>query len=675
MIDLAPSDAYAAQPPAYRHAGRADYAAFLRTRPSVHEPRHYLSAYARFVAAYPDLRAWFTAPLRERVGRLYGETARAPSARARPYLYFLAWRGDIAFDWAWLFAVRQHTLPDDLVDPRVTRLTCTLADVAATLGYSRTAAEGKLKRVLTCLYLHHGAPHLDRLGLAEIADLRQAVVAFGQRPDVALFYGSAARCQQTVAEYTAALHLLHVALYHHGQVAAEPRRGHGTPPRHPGPTPRMEAVVERYLQARRAQGTRPATIERLGWVLRHFIAWLAHAYPALDSFAAVTREHVLAYAAMLEDARAPKTGRPLTVETKITRLSSLSVFFRDITAWGWPDTPGRPLLGARDLPKRPLRVPRYIPDDQLAQLMSAIRLLPCPYQRAALLIARWSGARRGEIRNLERNCLDAYPDGTPRLRIPVGKGRSERIVPLHEEAATAIRAVQGLGQAGRGFRDEQTGVVAHRLFVHRGQRYSATYLFEESLKKACAQAGLVGPDGAPLVNAHRFRHTVATQLAERGAKLHTIMKILGHTSVGMTMVYTYISDREVLRDYQTVLGPGAAIAGPCADQIRQGDLSPSAIDWLATNFLKTELELGRCLRLPQEGPCECDLCLSCAKFVTTPAYAPRLRRRRRVEGELIADAQNRGWARDVERHQRTMARIDQLLAELGEPLDGPEEGA
>jgi hypothetical protein len=120
------------------------------------------------------------------------------------------------------------------------------------------------------------------------------------------------------------------------------------------------------------------------------------------------------------------------------------------------------------------------------------------------------------------------------------------------------------------------------------------------------------------------------------------------------------------------LGPGATIAGPCAETLRAGTLSEAAVDWLKTNFIKTELELGRCLRLPQEGPCECDLYLTCAKFVTTPAYAPRLRRRRRIERELIEDAIARGWQREVERHQCTARRIEQLLADLAEPLDGPE---
>jgi hypothetical protein len=185
-------------------------------------------------------------------------------------------------------------------------------------------------------------------------------------------------------------------------------------------------------------------------------------------------------------------------------------------------------------------------------------------------------------------------------------------------------------------------------------------------------AGLTTADGKKLIHPHRFRHTVGTQLAEKGAKMRTIMSVLGHSSVGMSMVYTYISDQEVLKDYQAVLGPGATIAGPCAETLRAGALSEAAVDWLKTNFIKTELELGRCLRLPQEGPCECDLYLTCAKFVTTPAYAPRLRRRRRQELILIEDARERGWAREVERHRCTVERIEQLLRDLGVPLEGPE---
>jgi hypothetical protein len=68
--------------------------------------------------------------------------------------------------------------------------------------------------------------------------------------------------------------------------------------------------------------------------------------------------------------------------------------------------------------------------------------------------------------------------------------------------------------------------------------------------------------------------TVGTQLAERGAKLHTIMKVLGHTSASMTITCAQISDREVLKDYQAVLGPGATLAGPFAETSKLGNYQP-----------------------------------------------------------------------------------------------------
>jgi len=273
---------------------------------------------------------------------------------------------------------------------------------------------------------------------------------------------------------------------------------------------------------------------------------------------------------------------------------------------------------------------------------------------------------------LSLDCLDSYADGTPRLRIPAGKTKRERIVPLNEEAAAAIRALQADRKAERGFRDTQTGMLTRYLFVRHGQLISLQYLFDDSFQTVCTAAGLTTVDGKPTISAHRFRHTVGTQLAERGAKLRTIMNVLGHSSASMSMVYAQISDREILKDYQAVLGPGAAIAGPFAQTLRVGELSASAVDWLKSNFFKTELELGRCLRLPQEGPCECELYLTCAKFVTTPQYAPRLRHRRRIEQALVEDAAAHGWRREIERHQGTIGRLEHLLSDLGEPIEGPE---
>src|SRR5229473_1114675 len=578
--------------------------------------------------------------------------------------------GQLSFDWQWIIGVHCHVLPDELLPPEVTLFIRKLVDEGVRMGYKRRSTTAKLSRIMKALYLHRLAPGVTEISDGDVAAFEDAIVAFGQRQDLETFFNSAETYREVTQQYRQAIYSLRLVLYHRGRIAAPPDRTPSRPER-VLLQPRMNALLERYLWARRVQYARPATITKIGCDVRRFIHWLSGEHPNLESFSEVTRDHVLSYSASLETALSPRTARPLTVESKITRLSSLSVFFQDTTAWGWEEAPLRPLLGARDLPKRPKRIPLYIPADQLGKLLPAVRELVCPFQRAALIIARWSGARRSEIRNLDLDCLDAYPDGTARLRIPVGKGKSERLVPLHEEAASAIRKLQQLAIATRGLRDDQTGTESHRLFVYRGLLLSASYLFETALERACSQAGLVDQEGKPMVTAHRFRHTVGTELAEGGARLHTIMKMLGHTSTEMTLVYAHISDKAMAEDYHRVLGPGAELAGPLAEQLRAGTLPEESVEWLKTNFFKTELELGHCLRLPQEGPCECDLYLTCAKFVTTREYAPRLRRRRQVELTLAADAETRGWPREVERHQATAVRLMQLLAELGESVEGP----
>src|SRR5438105_3314469 len=230
-------------------------------------------------------------------------------------------------------------------------------------------------------------------------------------------------------------------------------------------------------------------------------------------------------------------GRPYAAQTKYSMLSGLSVFFQDTISWEWQDVPKRPPLQHGDLPKLPQSLPRYIPQPELERLMPAIRALECTYQKSALLVARWSGARREEIQRLAVDCLDRYPDGTARLRIPAGKTKQERMIPLNEEAAQTIVDLQGNRKGERGLADRLTGIETRYLFMRHGKMISTKYLFEDSLDKVCAVAGLVTADNKALVTAHRFRHTVGTELAQGGARLRTIQKILGHESVEMSLVY------------------------------------------------------------------------------------------------------------------------------------------
>jgi len=470
---------------------------------------------------------------------------------------------------------------------------------------------------------------------------------------------------------------VHVLLFNVGQVNEPPigRINAGSWVDHLAPDcapPKIRAVLERYLRLHlQANLDRPQTVRHARDALRRLVTWMASAHPEMDSLAALHREHAEEFLRWLGSQTSQHTGAPLSISFRRSIVTLITRFVTETAAWEWDDVPARVLFTRADIPKINHPVPRFIPDHEFAALMSAVDQLPDPYQRAALIVARWSGARRDEIRRLALDCLDAYPDGHPRLRIPVGKGYAERMIPLHPQAAEALQPVIDLArqqQARRRF-DPSAGRQVQHVFLVRGKLLSNAFLFDLSLKAACTAAGLVDSAGRPSITAHRFRHTIGTQLAEGGARIQTIMAVLGHHSPNMAIIYSTLSDPTVKRQYQDALdrhlGPDVTLAGPAADALREHRLDPEAVSWLQTNFLKTDLELGHCLRTPAEGPCECDLMLTCSKFLTTSDYAPRLRMRVVVEQQLIDDATSRGWDREVERHTATRDRIQALLAQLG----------
>jgi hypothetical protein len=112
----------------------------------------------------------------------------------------------------------------------------------------------------------------------------------------------------------------------------------------------------------------------------------------------------------------------------------------------------------------------------------------------------------------------------------------------------------------------------------------------------------------------------------------------------MALVYAQISDQEVLRDYKTVLTPGATIAGPAADEYFAVSEKVEALydrssqlpaDTEGTEMLKLRREMhtrmlgnGHCAR-PVEMDCHFEsICESCTFFVTTIEFRPTLQRQR-----------------------------------------------
>ena len=680
--------------PRFLHATEAEYGAWV----GEHVP-HYaarwerMRAYRRFVEAWPDLRAWFSAPLVERLGFVGGPlraNGRTDAFMATSYLTYLSLVHGIGLDFDFLFARKYARLfsveagvsglgfDPDLFERHVARMVA--------LGYSEATVRSRLTWAIGRLLLARGDPDMSAITTRDVFDLAAALRAFGARDDFVdlrsalyrnmpgLFAGPDAG-ERYARLHLANVHTVHVLLFNIGQTSEPPLIG--TMPRatwrdqllpEESP-PSIRAVVERYLRQRLdANFDRPQTVRLAREGLRRLVNWLGREHPEITSLADLDRHLVEEYLRWLPTCISNTTGQPLTVTTRKHELNAIASFCRDTAVWGWGDVPGRALLTGRDTPRRAEAMPRYLPQHELDALMEGINELADPLQRTALLLLRWSGARRDEIRRLAVDCLDSYVTGHPRLRIPVGKGHSERLVPLHSDASEALREIieRAKVQNAAPRKDPTTGRLVQYVFVRKGKLLSNATLFDESFKTVCTTAGLVDTTGAPTVSAHRLRHTLGTQLAEGGARIQTIMAILGHKSAAMSMIYSRISDPEVRRQYENALASGSRIAGPAAVRLQARTLDEASVHWLQTNFLKTELELGHCLRLPAEGPCECDLMLTCSKFLTTSEYAPRLRSRLDTERGLVEDAKTRGWSREVERHEAARRRLLQLLEDLGE---------
>ncbi len=111
----------------------------------------------------------------------------------------------------------------------------------------------------------------------------------------------------------------------------------------------------------------------------------------------------------------------------------------------------------------------------------------------------------------------------------VGKGNKQRVIPLGEMAADAVRNYLPA-------RPEPTSrTFDDILFLnHRGRPLSRVSVFN-LIKKQAMAAGI-----RKEISPHTFRHSFATHLIEGGADLRIVQEMLGHESILTTEIYTHI---------------------------------------------------------------------------------------------------------------------------------------
>ena len=151
--------------------------------------------------------------------------------------------------------------------------------------------------------------------------------------------------------------------------------------------------------------------------------------------------------------------------------------------------------------------------------------------RAMLETLYAAGLRVSELVNLPSAAV-SVTDGVARI---FGKGSTERLVPLGEEAQDWI---------GRYVREARPVILKGRqsavLFITErgGAMTRQTFWY---LIKRHAQAAGIGKALSP----HTLRHAFATHLLNHGADLRSVQSLLGHADISTTQIYTHVAQERL----------------------------------------------------------------------------------------------------------------------------------
>lgn len=152
------------------------------------------------------------------------------------------------------------------------------------------------------------------------------------------------------------------------------------------------------------------------------------------------------------------------------------------------------------------------------------------------------------IRNAELTGLNvmSFIWGDDAVRV-LGKGKKERLVPLGDVAAEAVRAYlpercARLQAAGKGALVEDGPLLCNARM--RGTCRLTTRSVARIVKEVAQKHGLAAD-----VHPHTLRHAFGTHMLEEGADLRAIQEMLGHERLSTTQRYTQLTVGQVQKVY------------------------------------------------------------------------------------------------------------------------------
>lgn len=288
----------------------------------------------------------------------------------------------------------------------------------------------------------------------------------------------------------------------------------------------IETLLEGYIESLRVEQAASAhTIRAYRTDLEAYLRWCSRR--DVDPLR-VTHRQLRGYLGEMDAARYARS-------TINRRLSSLRGFYGWMSLVGVVDNdPASVLIG----PKQQRHLPHVINRDDMIRLMA----VHGPYDafgdpreqslhdirdQAILEFLYACGVRVSEASNL----LVGGVNFESKLVRVFGKGRKERVIPLHDLCVCALR--QYLDSA----RPKLLGVKASDCFFisNTGKPMSADSI-RAMFKATVRSAGL-----DDRLSPHDMRHSFATDLLEGGADLRSVQEMLGHVSLSTTQIYTHLS--------------------------------------------------------------------------------------------------------------------------------------
>ena len=169
--------------------------------------------------------------------------------------------------------------------------------------------------------------------------------------------------------------------------------------------------------------------------LRQFARWLI-ASSDVTAVAAISRTHIEDYKVWLAS-QPGSAGTTMAKNTQRHRLRMIRSFFERIIEWDWTDAPGRNPIFHGDIPARVDPLPKFLDDQAAAKLMAAARAHRLPRYRLVIEMLARTGLRASELCHLDADAVTLIGDAYW-LRVPVGKLRNDRFIPLHPDLVTLL---------------------------------------------------------------------------------------------------------------------------------------------------------------------------------------------------------------------------------------------